>query len=60
MNKKKKEKSQESFASPDTNPELNKDLEQTSDFATEDDLDMIFDFTNEDDTFNDDLIQEED
>jgi hypothetical protein len=60
MNKKKKNKPQDAFASPDTNPELNTDLEQNTDVFTEDDLDLIFDVTSDTDTLNDDMIQDDD
>jgi hypothetical protein len=54
MEKKKKLKSQEVFSSPDTNPELNTDLEEKNEVVTEDDLDLIFDVTSDSDISNDD------
>jgi hypothetical protein len=59
MNKKKKEISLESFTSPDTNPEFNSDIEQSKEIIIEDDLDLIFDVTTDDDTLNDDMIKDE-
>ena len=56
MEKKKKLKSQEVFSSPDTNPELNTDLEQKNEVVTEDDLDLIFDATTDSDNLNDDVL----
>ena len=56
MEKKKKLKSQEVFSSPDTNPELNTDLEQKNEVVTEDDLDLIFDATADSDNLNDDVL----
>jgi hypothetical protein len=43
MSKKKKNNIQNEFSSPDTNPELNLDLENKNEVFTEDDLDVIFD-----------------
>ncbi len=43
MSKKKKNNIQNEFSSPDTNPELNLDLENKNEVFTEDDLDQIFD-----------------
>jgi len=43
MSKKKKNNIQNEFSSPDTNPEMNLDLENKNEVFTEDDLDMIFD-----------------
>lgn len=43
MAKKKKNNIQNEFSSPDTNPELNLDLEKKIEVFTEDDLDLIFD-----------------
>jgi hypothetical protein len=43
MSKKKKNNIQNEFSSPDTNPELNLDLEIKNEVFTEDDLDQIFD-----------------
>ncbi len=56
MEKKKKLKSQEVFSSPDTNPELNTDLEQKIEVVTADDLDLIFDATTDSDNLNDDIL----
>jgi hypothetical protein len=56
MEKKKKLKSQEVFISPDTNPELNTDLEEKNEVVTEDDLDLIFDVTSDSDISNDDNL----
>ena len=56
MEKKKKLKSQEVFSSPDTNPELNTDLEEKNEVVTEDDLDLIFDVTSDSDISNDDNL----
>jgi hypothetical protein len=56
MDKKKKLKSQEVFISPDTNPELNTDLEEKNEVVTEDDLDLIFDVTSDSDISNDDNL----
>jgi len=56
MEKKKKLKSQEVFSSPDTNPELNTDLEEKNEVVTEDDLDLIFDMTSDLDISNDDNL----
>ena len=53
MEKKKKLKSQEVFSSPDTNPELNTDLEEKNEVVTEDDLDLIFDIKSDSDISND-------
>jgi hypothetical protein len=47
MSKKKKNNIQNEFSSPDTNPELNLDLENKNEVFTEDDLDQIFDSDNE-------------
>jgi hypothetical protein len=43
MSKKKKNNIQNEFSSPDTNPEMNLDLENKYEVFTEDDLDLIFD-----------------
>lgn len=43
MAKKKKNNIQNEFSSPDTNPELNLDLEKKIEVFTADDLDLIFD-----------------
>lgn len=59
MLKKKKVQPPEVFSSPDTNPELNTDLEEKNEVITEDDLDLIFDIAANDDILNDDLIQED-
>lgn len=59
MLKKKKVQPQEEFSSPDTNPELNTDLEEKNEVFSEDDLDLIFDINADDDLLNDDLIQED-
>ena len=56
MDKKKKVKSQVAFTSPDTNPELNTDLEQKIEVVTADDLDLIFDATTDSDNLNDDVL----
>jgi hypothetical protein len=56
MEKKKKLKSQEVFSSPDTNPELNTDLEEKNEVVTEDDLDLIFDIKSDSDISNDDNL----
>jgi hypothetical protein len=56
MEKKKKLKSQEVFSTPDTNPELNTDLEEKNEVVTEDDLDLIFDVTSDSDISNDDNL----
>jgi hypothetical protein len=56
MEKKKKLKSQEVFSSPDTNPELNTDLEEKNEVVTEDDLDLIFDVNSDSDISNDDNL----
>ena len=56
MEKKKKLKSQEVFTSPDTNPELNTDLEEKNEVVTEDDLDLIFDVNSDSDISNDDNL----
>jgi hypothetical protein len=56
MDKKKKVKSQVAFTSPDTNPELNTDLEEKNEVVTEDDLDLIFDVTSDSDISNDDNL----
>ncbi len=58
MKKKKKDNPQEVFTSPDTNPEMNTDVEHNNEVVTEDDLDLIFDLNTDDETLNDDMLQD--